>query len=81
MSRRDEFDRGDFLYVPSAVIHHDKEHLLDGTLGVLKIEMERPRLRIVRERDGRFNLSGLLAPPDFKKRVPTLILQARDHRH
>jgi hypothetical protein len=74
MSRRDELDRRDFLYVPSAVIYHDKEHLLDGTLGVLKVEMDRPRFRIVRERDGRFNFAGLLAPPDLNERVPTLIV-------
>ncbi len=76
MSRRDELDRGDFLYVPSAVIHHDKEHLLDGTLGILKVEMERPCFRIVRERDGRFNFSGLLSPPDLNERVPTMIVRS-----
>jgi hypothetical protein len=75
MARRDELDRGDFLYVPSANIYHDKEHLLDGTLALRKIELDRPRLRIVRERDGRINLSGLLAPPKLDIRVPTLILR------
>jgi hypothetical protein len=75
MARRDDLDRSDFLYVPSAVIYHDKEHLLDGTLGVCKIELDRPRLRIVRERDGRFNLAGLLAPPDLKERVPALLVK------
>lgn len=85
LARRDELDRGDFLYVPSAVIYHDKEHLLDGRLAVSKIELERPRLRIVRERDGRLNLSGLLAPPDLNERVPTVIVRqgvivVEDHR-
>jgi hypothetical protein len=75
MARRDDLDRGDFLYVPAAVIYHDKEHLLDGTLGVRKIELDRPRLRIVRERDGRLNLAGLLAPPDLNERVPALIVK------
>jgi hypothetical protein len=74
MARRDELDRGDFLYVPSAVIYHDKEHLLTGKLGVSKIELDRPRLRIVRERDGRLNLSGLLSPPDLNERVPSVIV-------
>lgn len=74
LARCDELDRGDFLYVPSAVIYHDKEHLLDGTLGVREIELERPRLRIIRERDGRINLAGLLAPPDLKERVPMMIV-------
>ncbi len=75
MARREDLDRGDFLYVPSAIIYHDKEHLLDGTLAIRKIELDRPRLRIVRERDGRLNLSGLLSPPDLKERVPTLIIR------
>lgn len=75
LARSDELDRGDFLYVPSAVIYHDKEHLLDGTLGVREIELERPRLRIVRERDGRINLAGLLAQPDLNERVPMMIVR------
>ncbi len=75
LARRDELDRGDFLYVPSAVIYHDKEHLLGGKLGVREIELDRPRLRIVRERDGRINLAGLLAPPDLKERVPAMIVR------
>jgi hypothetical protein len=74
MGRRDQLDRGDFLYVPSAVIYHDKEHLLDGTLAIRKVELDRPRLRIVRERDGQINLAGLLAPPDLSEHVPTLII-------
>jgi len=75
MARRDDLDRSDFLYVPSAVIYHDKEHLLDGTLGIRKIVVDRPHLRIVRERDGRINLAGLLAPPDLNQSVPTLIVK------
>ncbi len=75
MGRRDELDRGDWLYVPSAVIYHDKEHLLAGELGVRKIELDRPRIRIVRERDGRVNVAGLLAPPDLSEHVPTLIIR------
>jgi hypothetical protein len=75
MTRRDDLDRGDFLYVPSAAIYHDKEHLLDGALAVRKIELDRPRLRIVRERDGRINLAGVLAPPNLNERVPTVIIR------
>src|ERR1051325_3509815 len=30
MVRRDDLTRADFLYIPSAVIYHDKEQLLDG---------------------------------------------------
>lgn len=75
MARRDDLDRGDFLYVPSAIIYHDKEHLLGGTLAVRKIELDQPRFRIVRERDGKLNLAEVLAPPDLKERVPTVIVR------
>src|SRR5262249_13211817 len=75
MARPEDLERGDFLYVPSAVIYHDKEHLLDGSLGIRKIELDRPRLRIVRERDGRLNLADVLAPPDLNQRVPMLIVR------
>src|SRR3974377_322927 len=32
MARRDDLDKSDFYYVPSAIIYHDKEQLLDGVL-------------------------------------------------
>src|SRR6266567_5907141 len=60
LSRRDDLDKSDFLYVPSAILYHDKEHLLQGKLSIRKVEIYRPRLRAVRDRDGRWNLSGLL---------------------
>src|SRR5215207_9893962 len=37
LSRNDGLDRGDFLYVPTAYIFHDKEHLLQGKLDVRKV--------------------------------------------
>jgi hypothetical protein len=75
MTRRDDADMANFLYVPSAVIYHDKEQLLGGKLAILKMELERPRLRVVRDSDGRWNLAGLLAEPDLKERIPTLIIK------
>jgi hypothetical protein len=75
MARREELDRADFLYVPGGVLYHDKEHLLDGNLGLRKVELDRPRLRLVRERDGRFNLSGLLGPTNLAEPVPTLVVR------
>jgi hypothetical protein len=75
LSRRDDPDSATFLYVPSAVIYHDKERLLDGTLALRKIELERPRLRLIRDRDGRWNLGGLLAPPNLRERIPTIVIR------
>jgi hypothetical protein len=75
MTRRDDLDRGDFLYVPSGIIYHDKEHLLEGRLTIRKIELNRPRLRIIRDREGRLNFRGLLGPVRLDERVPTVVLQ------
>src|SRR5262245_24973506 len=60
LARNDGLDRRDFLYVPSAVIYHDKEHMLDGQLLIRKVELTRPQIRIVRDRDGTLNVAGIL---------------------
>jgi hypothetical protein len=75
MTRRDDADMVNFLHIPSAIIYHDKEQLLDGKLAIRKMELERPRLRVLRDSDGNWNLVGLLAPPDLKERIPTLIIK------
>jgi hypothetical protein len=75
MSRRDDPDRIDFFYIPSAIIYHDKEQLLNGLLAVRKVELHRPRLRIVRDRDGRWNLRGILGLVDPTKPLPTIVVQ------
>src|SRR5438067_1952616 len=36
MSRRDDLDQADFLYVPTGIIYHDKERLANGDLAVRK---------------------------------------------
>ncbi len=76
MARRDDLEKTDFLYIPSAILYHDKEQVLNGILTLRKIEIFRPRLRIVRERDGRLNLSGLTAPSrSAREPVATLVVQ------
>lgn len=75
LARRDDLDRSDFLYVPSAVLYHDKEQLLDGELSIRKVEIQRPRLRAVRGRDGRWNLDGLVGESDPARRAPTVVVR------
>jgi hypothetical protein len=75
MSRLDGLDHADFLYVPSAVIYHDKEHMLEGKVLIRKVELTRPSFRVVRDRDGKFNLSGILGPIDLSERVPTVVVR------
>jgi hypothetical protein len=74
MSRRESLDP-DFLCVPSAVIYHDKEQLLNGVLAIRKIELFRPTLRLVRERDGSINLAGVCEKPDLNERMPTIVIK------
>jgi hypothetical protein len=76
LGRNDSLDRTDILYVPRATIYHDKEKLFGEIgMGLRKVEMIRPQLRIIRERDGQLNLSGILGPPDLSVPVPTLVLR------
>ncbi len=72
LCRRDDPDRTDVGYVPSGVIYHDKEQLLNGKLAIRKIELYRPRLRVIRGRDGSWNLANILAVPDPNQTVPTI---------
>lgn len=74
MSRREGLDSGDFLYVPSGIIYHDKEKLLGGSVGIRKLELNRPRVRIVRDRDGSINLQNVLAIAGGDERIPTMVL-------
>src|SRR3954447_17746814 len=39
LARNDGLDRRDFLYAPTAIIYHDKEHVLDGQILVKKVEL------------------------------------------
>ncbi len=75
MSRSDRLERSIFLYVPSAVIFPDKEHMLAGQMGVSKVELTRPELRLVRERDGSFNVKDVLGPVDLNERMPTVVIK------
>ncbi len=75
LARQGDLDRADFLYVPSATIFHDKEQVLDGGLRLRKVEVRSPRMRIVREADGHWNLAGLFGPSDANRRLPTIVIR------
>lgn len=75
LSRRDDADRAAFAYVPSAVVYHDKEQLAEGRLAVRKLELHRPCFRVLRGRDGRWNLAGILAPARPAERLPAVVIR------
>lgn len=72
--RRDDLTRTDFFYIPSGVVYHDKEQLLDGVLAFRKVELHRPRLRLIRERDGHWNMSGLTKLGGKETLLPTVVI-------
>ncbi|HVS38550.1 MAG TPA: AsmA-like C-terminal region-containing protein [Gemmataceae bacterium] len=74
VARTDGLDRKDFLYVPSAVIYHDKERLSEGAIAVRKLELHRPQLRVVVDRDGHCNLAGVFAPTDPNVPYPSIVV-------
>lgn len=73
--RRDDPEKGDFIHIPSATVHHDKEHLLDGKIILRKVELHRPRLTLVRRRDGSWNAEGLIGSTPQGGVLPTLVIQ------
>jgi hypothetical protein len=75
LSRKDDPDQTIVLYVPSAVIYPDKEQVLNGEMRLRKVELNRPHLRILRERDGSLNLKGLFAASDLNERLPLLVVR------
>lgn len=74
MVRHDDAERVDFAQVPSAVVYHDKEKLLEGELSLRKVELHRPRIRAYRNADGTWNLSGILGQPRLDRYLPQLII-------
>jgi AsmA-like C-terminal region len=74
LSRTGDADPADFLDVPSAVLYHDKEQLLDGRLVIRKIDLYRPRLRIARGPDGHWNLAQLFQPTPSTEPMPTIVI-------
>lgn len=74
LTRRDDADKGELAYLPSGIIYHDKEQLLDGGLAIRKVELHHPRLRIVRRQDGTWNLAALQSSKPTKKPMPTIVI-------
>jgi hypothetical protein len=73
--RRDDPDRTEIAHVPSGVLYHNKEEVLDGKLSFRKVVLDRPRLRIARNREGTWNLAGIAAPARPDQPLPTVVVR------
>src|SRR5262249_51215358 len=54
-----------------------KEQLIGGKMAIRKVEVTGPRLRLIREHDGHWNIVGLTGPstPQSQERLPTVVIQ------
>ena len=73
LTREGESPDNAFLVVPSAVLYHDKEQLNRGRLVIRKVELDNPELRLERDADGEWNLTGLMRPSAPDKPIPTFV--------
>jgi hypothetical protein len=75
LTRREIGDKSELLHIPSATVYPDKERLVKGEFAIRLIEMCRPRIHIVRNKDGTWNVSGLMGVTDPKSPLPTIVIQ------
>jgi hypothetical protein len=73
--RRDDPEHLEFLHVPRATIYHDKEKITEGELAIRQVDLHNLRLRVRRERDGKWNVQGLTGLIDLTKLLPTIVLK------
>src|SRR5262245_12536891 len=74
LTRRDDPDQTDVIQVPSAYVYHDKEKMLEGELPLRKVELFRPRFRAYRNKNGKWNLQGLIGEQRLDRPIPTLVI-------
>jgi hypothetical protein len=75
LARSNDLENTDLLYVPSGIIYHDKEQLLDGKLAIRKLEFQRPRIRVIRNADGTWNTSNFVGQVDLEQTIPTVVIR------
>jgi hypothetical protein len=68
-------DSEPFFAAPSAVIEHDKQRLNQGRLGVRKIELDRPTLRLECTPEGVWRIPGLERETPADRPVPTFVVR------
>lgn len=64
-----------FLFVPSAVLYHDKEQLNRGRLVIKRVDLENPELHIERTADGQWNVTEILRAGPADRPVPTFVVK------
>jgi hypothetical protein len=65
---------GELLHVPQATVYHDKERLLKGEFAIRRIDLQRPSVRIIRDKAGKWNLEGLTGKSNAHATLPTMVI-------
>jgi hypothetical protein len=75
-SPEDEAEAGqaEVVHIAQATVYPNKEKLLDGQFPVQRIEMHRPLIHIVRNKDGKWNVEGLTGNSDPSLPLPTFVI-------
>ena len=75
LARKDDPDKSEILHVPSAVLYHDKEKILDGEVAFRKVVLERPHFRMQRNRDGSWNWQGVSGQLQSNLPLPVIVIR------
>ena len=75
LARKDDPDKTEILHVPSAVLYHDKEKILDGELAWRRVELSHPHLRAQRNANGTWNLQGIGGQLQPQLPLPTIVIR------
>jgi hypothetical protein len=67
-------EEADLVHIPEAIVYPDKERLLDGKFALRRIEMHHPRVRIVRNKEGKWNIEGLAGKSASRGPLPTTVI-------
>jgi hypothetical protein len=67
-------NQSDLLHIPQASVYLDKQKLMSGEFALLRIDLQRPSLRIVRDKEGKWNLEGLTGKSQPGGSLPTCVI-------
>src|SRR6516225_6226874 len=65
----------ELAYVPRVTIDPDKEMFSKGKLAIRRVDWQKAKLHVIGGPDGSWNRDGILAEPDPKQPVPTMVFK------
>jgi AsmA-like C-terminal region len=75
LARKDDPALTPVLQVPYGRIEHDYDSLKEGRLRIRRLKLDRPRLTAIRNAEGKWNVDGLIAPPNPGTPLPIMVIE------